>query len=119
MRILQVVPSLNEPCGIGYFARAMHRGLVVRGHEVSSESMLAVRDPCDLVILHHHSELLSNGQVQAFVKSVGPPVLLFSHADDARAIYPLADGVIAMAPGLLTGTDRPTFYFPHPAWTPA
>ena len=118
LRIRQIVPSLNDLCGIAYFAQAMQGQLQGAGALVETSDGTGGGKRADVIVLHHHSEVISDSAVAELCARADAPVILFPHADDARHLYPMVAGVVAMAADLVRDAGCPGHFFPHPAWVP-
>jgi hypothetical protein len=119
MKVIQIVPTLGQNCGVAFFAAALHEQMEKIGIEVKDHPMLKGNMPAaDIILLHHHSDLLDNEDVQRLCARNRCPVVLFAHSDGIDMLYNVVDGFAAMCPGMIPETERPTHVFPHPAWIP-
>ena len=118
MRVLQVSPTMGQPCGIALFADRLARELEALEFEVTTVSDLNGVAAADLVLVQHHVELLNDHQVKTMCSKTRRPAVLCAHSDGIEQVVDLFDGVLAMSPGLVPHTDVPTFVFPLPVPTP-
>lgn len=122
LEVLQVSPSDGERCGIAFFARDLATELAGVGVRVSTMRSVrdAVRIPApDLVLVHHHDELLTSEDVGELRRAVDGPLVLLAHAPGSEAFLDTVDGLVTMVPGSHPHSDRPVLSIVHPAWTPA
>lgn len=119
MKILQVVTTYGQNCGIAFFAGNLQKQMEKIGIEVKTISTVNGDIPtADIILLQHHSELLDNESVSSLCEKSRCPVVLFAHSDGIDELFNRVDGFLAMCPGMVPETDRPVHVFPHPAWIP-
>lgn len=120
--LTQVVPTMDERCGISNFAAQLGGALAAQGVEVGySRSWIVSTQP---VLLHHHPELMSPAEVSRGVEAARGPVLLLSHEKPEALTSVAFDGYVHLIPpscGLARGGSlgRPQIVLGHPAWTAA
>lgn len=119
MRVAQVSPTKDEPCGLAVWADDLGAHLSGHGFSVRTTSLDAV-ELCDsdLVLVQHHDELGIEERLAELCARSPCPVVLFAHSTGAGPLLGLVDGVLAMSAGLVPDTELPTFVFPHPAFVP-
>lgn len=119
MKILQVVTTYNQSCGIAFFASQLQEQMEKIGIEVRTTATLNDdTSAADVVLLQHHSELLNDESVIALCERSQCPVVLFAHSDGIDVVSNSVAGFVAMCPGIVPETDKPAYVFPHPAWVP-
>jgi hypothetical protein len=122
VRVLQVSPSHSENCGIAYFAEDLAHAMASADVVTSTVRDVPTKPPTDLadvILLHHHDELLTAGTVHRLSERFDGPVVLFAHSNGIIDALSAVDAVIAMAPGMLPATAIPSLLITHPAWTPS
>jgi hypothetical protein len=119
MKILQVVTTYGQNCGIAFFASHLQEQMEKIGIEVKTVSTVNGDLPsADILLLQHHSDLLNHESVSTLCERSRCPVVLFAHSDGIDMLSNKVDGFVAMCPGMIPETDRPTHVFPHPTWIP-
>lgn len=117
MRIAHVSPSDGQECGIALLATALARELGNAGCPGTVHRRLpSGHDRPDLVVIHHHPELLDVRGLVDVRSKVGRdvPIVLFVHEPVGRAETQHVDGTLALChgmvpPGVLNAV------VPHPA----
>ncbi|QBY00143.1 hypothetical protein E2K80_04820 [Rhodophyticola sp. CCM32] len=115
LRILQIATTLHEPCGIGYFAQRMGTALSKAGAQVRTVDGF-VEQQADVIIVHHHGELVPSATLRAFAYQARAPVVLMPHDDTCGSLYGDVSAVVALTPELIAGAKR-SYWFPHPSET--
>jgi hypothetical protein len=119
MTILQVVTTYGRNCGIALFASNLQEQMEKIGIEVETIASMNGDIPSgDVLLLHYHSELLTDESVRNICERSRCPVVLFAHSNGVDMLLNTVDGFVAMCPGMVGQTDKPTYVFPHPAWVP-
>lgn len=119
MKILQIVATYGQDCGIAFFAGNLQEQLEKIGIEVKTIAAVYGDIPeADIILLQHHAELVDNESVISLCERCQHPVVLFAHSDGIDILSNIVDGFVAMCPGMIPATDKPTHIFPHPAWVP-
>jgi hypothetical protein len=118
MKILQISTTRGQDCGISLFADNLQTHLRRVGLDITTVAALQPDTRADIVLLQHHNELMSDCEVIALVKTSHVPVVIFAHSEGINGLYGHVDGIVAMCPGIIGPTDKPTYVFPHPAWVP-
>jgi len=119
MKILQVVTTYGQNCGIAFFASNLQEQMEKIGIEVKTVSTVNGGLPsADIVLLQHHSDLLNHECVNTLCERSRCPVVLFAHSGSIDMLSYRVDGFVAMCPDMIPETDRPVHIFPHPAWIP-
>lgn len=119
MKILQLVATHDQNCGIALFASNLQEQMGKIGIEVKTIANMSGDIPtADILLLHYHSELLNHENVKTLCERSQRPVVLLAHSDGIDMLFNIVDGFVAMCPGMVPVTDRPLHVFPHPAWIP-
>lgn len=118
MRVLQISPSHGENCGIAFFAENLQRQMQQIGIDMETVSHTKSVSGYDVILLHHHTDLISDAEVTELCTTSLRPVVLFAHVNGIDGLCQNVDGIIAMCPGMVEPTETPVHIFPHPAWTP-
>lgn len=113
LRILQISTTLHEPCGIGYFAQRMETALNAAGAQVRTVDAFS-DDQADIIIVHHHGELMPEATLRAFARNCRAPAVLMPHDDTGGSLYGAFAAVVALTPEIIAGAKR-GYWFPHPS----
>lgn len=115
VELIQVVPTLDEPCGIDNFAAQLGAALQAQGVSVGySRSWTGGRQA---VLLHYHPELMTTAEVADGVAAARGPVLLLPHEEPEALDSIRFDGYVHIFPPS-GGGGQPGIMVGHPAWTP-
>jgi len=118
MRLQQMVPTWGERCGLAVFAGTLHAVLTKRGVVIATGGMGAVDASADIVIVHHHPEVLADEAIVDLCRRSPRPVVVFAHEAGADGACTRAAGVLSMCAGMVGNVAVPQHVFPHPAWVP-
>lgn len=119
MKILQVVTTFGQNCGIAFFAYNFQQQMQAIGIEVSTVATIEENvDPVDMILLHYHFEWLDNESIISLCERSKVPVILFAHSDKVAGFSDKVAGFMAMCPNMIPKTAKPVHIFSHPAWTP-
>lgn len=118
MNILQISKTQGTDCGLSLFAKNLETQMQHSGIETTTVTSLHPGSQADLILLHHHEELISNEEVVELARNVPAPLVLFAHSEGVDSLCGHVDGRVAMCPGMIGPTDTPTHVFSHPAWVP-
>lgn len=120
MRILQISPSQGAHCGIALFAEALAEALRRRGVTVDTVAGAGAGPGTeDVVLLHHHPDLLDTAAVARVRDARGRPLVLFAHAAGFEGALAALDGVLTVARGLLSPGMHAAHAMTHPARVPS
>jgi hypothetical protein len=118
MKVLQISKTRGHDCGIALFADNLQKQARRAGIHIENSSGWAQSSDADLVLLHHHDELFSDGEVSSLASACTVPIVLFAHSDGAGRFSDVLQGFVAMCPGMIGPISKPVGIFPHPAWVP-
>lgn len=120
MKILQIVKTYNQNCGIAFFAKNLQEQMKKIGIKIEtiSTEVTCIPSSFDTILLHYHSELLNYNEVSKIRGMNQCPLILFTHSNVIQKLIELVDGSIAMCSGMIPHNDKPKYIFPHPAWVP-
>lgn len=118
MKVLQISKTQGHDCGIALFADNLQKEAQRAGIHIENSSGLVQNSDADLVLLHHHDELFSDGEVSSLASACTVPIVLFAHSDGAGRFSDVLQGFAAMCPGMIGPVSKPVGVFPHPAWVP-
>src|SRR3972149_6982856 len=119
MKIIQIISSFGLNCGIFFFADKLQKELEKIGVEVKTLSSIEYDiSVADIILLHHHYELLNNKSIKSLCEKSPCPVVLFAHSDGIDMTLDRIAGFVAMCEGMIPETNKPVHIFPHPAWVP-
>jgi hypothetical protein len=119
MKIIQIVNTYGRNCGIALFAGNLQKQIEKIGIELKTISTTDCNmSIADIILLHHHVELLKNESVKFLCERSQCPVVIFAHSDAIDITIDRIAGFVAMCPGMIPETDKPVHIFPHPAWVP-
>lgn len=116
VEVVQIVPTLDEPCGISNFATMLGAALTARGVRV--ESSRSWTGGTRISLLHYHPELMTAAEVSRGVAAAGGPVLLLPHEKPEVLASIAFDGYVHLATPA-SDHGRPSVVLGHPAWTPS
>lgn len=119
MKIIQMVNTYGRNCGIALFADNLQKQMKKIGIEVNTISTTDCDMPiADIILLHHHVDLLNYESVKSLCERSQCPVVIFAHSDGIDITIDRIAGFVAMCPGMIPETNKPVHIFPHPAWVP-
>ena len=116
MRILQVCPSLNRPCGVGNFARNVESALREAGVSITTSEQYTHASMHDLVLVQHEFALYSTEGLKSWLRTQPGSKALFAHSPGADAFAEEVGGFVTLSGGMIDA-PRSTLVLPHPGWS--
>lgn len=118
MKVLQIVATRSNECGIALFAKNLATQARRIGIDITTSESMPPDICAEILLLQYHDELFADSEVISLLASCSVPIVVFVHSEGRHEFFNLANGFITMCPDMIDCLDRPLHVFPHPAWTP-